>query len=69
MALLRAADAGHITDPVVLIRLAAAMLFLVIGFAGGSWPPEVITATVALVAVAAGIVIQIALTRFLASAP
>jgi low temperature requirement protein LtrA len=59
MAVLRSAGAGHITDPVVLFRLAAAMLLLVIGLAGGSLAAEAITFIVAAIAVGAGIAIHV----------
>ena len=57
MALLRSAGAGHITDRVVLVRLGAALLFIVIALAGAVLSPEVLAVLVAAVAVGAGIAI------------
>jgi low temperature requirement protein LtrA len=54
MALLRAAGAGHITDRVVLTRVAAAGAFLLVGVAGVMLSPETIAVIVALIAVVAG---------------
>ena len=57
MALLRSAGAGHFTDRVVVIRLATAVAFVVIWLAGGALSPQVVTALMATLAVAAGIAI------------
>jgi low temperature requirement protein LtrA len=56
MALLRSAGAGHFTDRLVVIRLATAVVFVVIWLAGGALSPKAI-ALMAVVAVAAGIAI------------
>jgi low temperature requirement protein LtrA len=58
MALLRAMGAGHLTDRVVLIRLALAVVFLVIALGSGPWRPEFITLAVAAIAVGSGVVIS-----------
>jgi low temperature requirement protein LtrA len=57
MALLRSAGAGHVTDRVVVIRLATAVAFVAIWLAGGALSPEAIIALMAIVAVGAGIAI------------
>jgi low temperature requirement protein LtrA len=57
MALLRSAGAGHITDRVVLVRLAAAFVFIAIALAGGALSPEVLAVLLAVVAVGAGVAI------------
>ena len=57
MALLRSAGAGHFTDRVVLIRLATAVAFIVIGLAGGSGSPQAVAMLMAVIAVGAGMAI------------
>jgi low temperature requirement protein LtrA len=57
MALLRSAGAGHFTDRVVLIRLATAVAFVVIGLAGGALSPQIVAVLMAVIAVAAGVAI------------
>jgi low temperature requirement protein LtrA len=57
MALLRSAGAGHVTDRVVVVRLATAVLFVAIWLVGGGLSPQVVTVLMAVIAVAAGIAI------------
>lgn len=54
-ALLRSAGAGHISDHVVLVGLAAAFLFIAIALASRAVSPEVLTVLVTSVAVVTGI--------------
>ena len=57
MALLRSAGAGHLTDRVVVTRLATAVVFVVIWLAGRPFSPGAVTVLMAAVAVVAGIAI------------
>jgi low temperature requirement protein LtrA len=57
MALLRSAGAGHVTDRVVVTRLATAVAFLVIWLAGGALSPQALAVLMAVMAVGAGIAI------------
>jgi low temperature requirement protein LtrA len=60
MALLRATDAGRLTDPVAIVRLATAAVILAVGLVGGGLSPATLTVVVAVIAVAAGIVTRFA---------
>ena len=60
MALLRAMGAGHLTDRVVLFRLAIAAVFIVIALIGGGVPPQIITPALATIAAVAGAAIALA---------
>lgn len=54
MALLHAAGAGRLGDPVALARIATAVVVLLIGVFGGGLAPETLTVIVALTGIAAG---------------
>ena len=60
MALLRSAGAGHITDRVVLTRLAAAAVLLALGVAGEGVSPALLTVSIAAIGIAAGFAIALA---------
>jgi low temperature requirement protein LtrA len=63
MALLRAATAGSLRDPVALGRLATAALIVVLGVVGTALSPAALTIAVAAVAVGAWFVIRLAWQR------
>jgi low temperature requirement protein LtrA len=63
MALLHATSVGRLTDPIALARLATALLVLGLGAVGGGLAPETLTASIAAVAVIAGVAIGLTWRR------
>lgn len=69
MAVLRAADAGSLSDRIALVRLATAGIVFVIGLGGGDLSPEVVTVAVAAIAAGAGVMGRFAWRSMPESAP